>query len=136
MTGGATLRWSDPALPRPPRDPALRAQTWELPDAYDMAGLFRWPRYSPPGVRRVQSGSDVTDAWYLDGFCSVPGWMVLQVVAAPTALLWWKGRRRIPRGHCWKCGYDLTGNVSGRCPERGEAVPRERAADDAADSRT
>jgi predicted Zn-ribbon and HTH transcriptional regulator len=23
---------------------------------------------------------------------------------------------------CQKCGYDLTGNVSGRCPECGEAV--------------
>jgi hypothetical protein len=22
--------------------------------------------------------------------------------------------------HCQKCGYDLTGNVSGRCPECGE----------------
>jgi hypothetical protein len=24
------------------------------------------------------------------------------------------------RGHCWHCGYDLTGNVSGRCPECGK----------------
>lgn len=23
---------------------------------------------------------------------------------------------------CWKCGYDLRGNVSGRCPECGEPV--------------
>lgn len=28
-------------------------------------------------------------------------------------------RRRVapPPGHCRKCGYDLTGNTSGRCPE-------------------
>jgi hypothetical protein len=25
-------------------------------------------------------------------------------------------------GHCKKCGYDLTGNVSGRCPECGSAL--------------
>ena len=25
-------------------------------------------------------------------------------------------------GHCRKCGYDLTGNVSGKCPECGEVV--------------
>jgi rubrerythrin len=25
-------------------------------------------------------------------------------------------------GQCRKCGYDLTGNVSGVCPECGEAV--------------
>ena len=31
---------------------------------------------------------------------------------------------RKPRGdrHCRKCGYDLTGNVSGVCPECGEAI--------------
>jgi hypothetical protein len=23
---------------------------------------------------------------------------------------------------CWKCGYNLTGNVSGRCPECGESI--------------
>jgi hypothetical protein len=100
MTGGATLHWSDPALPRPLRDPVLRARTWGLPDAYDMAGLFRWPRYWPPGIRCVQLGSDVTDVWYLDGYCSLPGWMVLLVAAAPTAWLWWPDRRRIPPGHC------------------------------------
>lgn len=30
--------------------------------------------------------------------------------------------RRTPRGVCLGCGYDLTGNVSGRCPECGLAV--------------
>lgn len=29
-------------------------------------------------------------------------------------------RRRVyPRGHCQRCGYNLMGNVSGRCPECG-----------------
>ena len=28
----------------------------------------------------------------------------------------------IPPGHCQDCGYDLTGNVSGRCPECGKAI--------------
>ena len=27
-----------------------------------------------------------------------------------------------PSGHCQSCGYDLTGNTSGRCPECGEAI--------------
>ncbi len=35
-------------------------------------------------------------------------------------------RRRLypiyPIGHCHKCGYDLTGNESGRCPECGDAT--------------
>jgi len=31
-------------------------------------------------------------------------------------------RRRVDTSCCGVCGYDLTGNVSGRCPECGEAV--------------
>jgi hypothetical protein len=31
-------------------------------------------------------------------------------------------RRRRSQGRCAACGYDLRGNVSGRCPECGEAV--------------
>ena len=27
--------------------------------------------------------------------------------------------REYPSGHCQSCGYDLTGNESGRCPECG-----------------
>lgn len=29
---------------------------------------------------------------------------------------------RIPKGSCQGCGYDLTGNVSGRCPECGREI--------------
>lgn len=29
---------------------------------------------------------------------------------------------RYPLGRCQKCGYDLTGNVSGRCPEHAEPL--------------
>lgn len=31
-------------------------------------------------------------------------------------------RLRLRRGLCIKCGYDLTGNVSGACPECGKAI--------------
>jgi predicted amidophosphoribosyltransferase len=49
-------------------------------------------------------------------------WLPLLLVGAPTALLWWRDRRLIPPGHCQNCGYNLTGNVSGRCPECGQAI--------------
>ena len=31
------------------------------------------------------------------------------------------GRTPAPN-HCWSCAYNLTGDVSGRCPECGEAI--------------
>ena len=42
-------------------------------------------------------------------------------IAVPTLLVWWFGPKPPKPGHC-PCGYNLTGNVSGRCPECGEAV--------------
>ena len=30
--------------------------------------------------------------------------------------------RRYPPGHCRKCGYNLTGNVSGKCSECGTEI--------------
>jgi hypothetical protein len=40
-------------------------------------------------------------------------------------LAWWFVRqRRIPPHCCQKCGYDLTGNTSGTCPECGAATPQ------------
>lgn len=32
-------------------------------------------------------------------------------------------RWAIPAGHCTTCGYNLTGNTSGVCPECGSGVP-------------
>ncbi len=49
----------------------------------------------------------------------IPFWLPLALTAIPTALLFWRDRPRIPPGHCQKCGYNLTGNVSGICSECG-----------------
>jgi len=56
-----------------------------------------------------------------NGHLVVPVWLLLVAVGFPTAILWWHGRR--PKaGFCKVCKYDLTGNVSGTCPECGTAV--------------
>jgi len=49
----------------------------------------------------------------------IPLWMPFLLLAAPTAYLFWLDRRRIPPHCCQRCGYDLTGNTSGVCPECG-----------------
>ena len=54
-------------------------------------------------------------------FLIVPLWMPFLLVTIPTAYLFWIDRR-IPPHCCQGCGYDLTGNVSGTCPECGERI--------------
>lgn len=58
--------------------------------------------------------------YYWRGY--VPLWIPLGLLVLVTAALWWRERRPFPPGRCASCGYDLTGNVSGRCPECGEPV--------------
>jgi hypothetical protein len=58
-------------------------------------------------------------AWY------GPHAAVAAVVAGPAGwAVWRRGRAgRFGRGRCAACGYDLTGNVSGVCPECGAVTP-------------
>ena len=48
----------------------------------------------------------------------IPLYVFFLATAIPTIILWRRDRRH-PPGYCQKCGYDLTGNVSGVCPECG-----------------
>ena len=57
----------------------------------------------------------------------IPLWPLPALTTIPAGLLWWRHRRqRFLPGHCGRCGYDLVGNVSGKCPECGAAVPMGR----------
>jgi hypothetical protein len=47
------------------------------------------------------------------GLLAVPGVVVAVLLAR---------RRDYPPGHCQRCGFDLTGNVSGRCSDCGRKV--------------
>ncbi len=87
--------------PRWPKDAVYDSAAWGL----------RWPSGSVP---------------YPWNRCYVviPIWIPFTLIALPTALLWYLDRRRIPVGHCGRCGYDLNKNVSGRCPECGVEIVR------------
>ncbi len=50
----------------------------------------------------------------------LPPWIPLTTFALPIGLMMWLDRRRRLPDHCKKCGYNLTGNVSGICPECGK----------------
>ena len=74
-----------------------------------------WDFYWIPLWQRQGSGGT---------FVSIPIWMPFALVALPTTLLWWLDRRRYPRGHCQRCGYDLRGLPELRCPVCGTAFVR------------
>lgn len=52
-------------------------------------------------------------------------WWPFFLCTVPTTVLWWWGKRHKREGHCHECGYNLTGNVSGICPECGSPVQEE-----------
>jgi predicted amidophosphoribosyltransferase len=54
-------------------------------------------------------------------------WPLVVAVLAWTA--WrWRRDRRPPPGCCQRCGYNLTGNVTGRCPECGTPTRKPKSA--------
>ena len=60
---------------------------------------------------------------FFPAWCS---WLVSGI--APTFWIWRRVRSRCrPSGLCGYCGYSLTGNTSGVCPECGTPVPKEPA---------
>ncbi len=58
----------------------------------------------------------------------VPLGLPLLLTMTVTVILFWQDRRRIDPGHCQQCGYNLTGNVSGKCPECGNPCRAEAGA--------
>lgn len=55
-------------------------------------------------------------------------WLLAGIAAIAAAR--WSRKRDLPevwvaQGRCAACGYDLTGNVSGKCPECGTIITRQ-----------
>lgn len=95
-----------PLTARPDRAWAIRHATWR--DAREM-----WARFGlRPSIAR-----QIGMRWI-----NLPTWIPLILVAAPTAILWRAHMKRPRKGACPSCRYNLTGNVSGVCPECGTSV--------------
>jgi len=46
----------------------------------------------------------------------------LSLIAVVKLIVWASSKLRHAKGHCPMCGYDLTGNTSGVCPECGTKI--------------
>lgn len=59
---------------------------------------------------------------FKSGPISIPLGLPTAILATVSVTAFWTTRRRMSTRHCKHCGYDLTGNVSGVCPECGAAI--------------
>ena len=78
------------------------------------------------GWSRTVDESRMTAMRVRKRFIRLPLWMPLLLLATYPAIAFIRGPlrrwRRRRKGLCLKCGYSLTGNVSGVCPECGAEV--------------
>jgi hypothetical protein len=79
---------------------------YPFPTIYHQQGKYLSPIYLP----------------FDDYLVMTPLWLPFLFLLIPTVLLWRRGRRKPRPGFCQACGYDLTGNTTGICPECGQEV--------------
>ncbi len=134
--GLSWVRWR-PAIPARELKESIRVEKGELPPRPTMRGatparhgwtvrthafyFLGWPKFDAISSFTYTtniSGKTTTKRWTQR--VTLPLWLLLLLIAIPTAFLWWRDRPPKP-GHC-PCGYDLTGNVSGVCPECGQSA--------------
>jgi hypothetical protein len=96
-------------------DFSMPQETMVRSQIYDHWGVYDGWRSSESPLAPLFGWHDSAVGWY----ARLPLWIPFMAIAIPTGFLWWKHRRRMPPGCCSRCGYSLTGNVSGVCPECG-----------------
>jgi len=87
------------------------AHMWKVSSARALSWRFAFRKHPSGGI-------DLGNPPRSDFYLRVPLWIPILAIALPTAWLWRRDRRH-PPGHCRKCGYDLTENVTGVCSECG-----------------
>lgn len=109
---------------------APRNSASNLPFSIDWRLSFRLPLQPLPPLTR-DSNENMPPTYYTLTITQVifPLWVPALLLLAYPAVAFIRERLRIRRrrmrGHCQWCGYDLTGNVSGICPECGTPIPDE-----------
>jgi hypothetical protein len=106
---------------------------WD-PRVAGMNTRWEWSSYRADDSDDLRRHFLTGGGWYWSGFgyerfrgragtLAVPFWLLTLGAAATLARAARARRRRPPSGHCQSCGYDLTANASGRCPECGVGIP-------------
>lgn len=100
-------------------------RSWSLPTRQAwkdlMLSLPGQVSYAPHAIQWLPTYTSVSQPPVIAQQVSVPIWMPLLLIAAPTAWLWFNDCRAKP-WQCVKCRYDLRGLEGGVCPECGSGV--------------
>ena len=89
---------------------------------------WAWAGFSSSRYDNTSGNAAVDKVTVHDRYYSVPHWFVTLIllgfptVYARSLLARYVCQRRVAGGRCRKCGYDLTGNTSGACPECGTSL--------------
>jgi hypothetical protein len=122
-TGGAAQRESRPDWLGPGRWEVSRAEPIDLiTDRHTLLQRVGF-NYATDG----SSGYGSSPFWNRSHLVVFPLWLPTALAAMAPAVRLVRARRRRARrrrdgGFCTRCGYDLTGNLSGTCPECGTRV--------------
>jgi hypothetical protein len=110
------------AVSAPPNDPGVRV-------SFSRLGFGLIVTRGGSAVTRV--GSSVVQSSYFSRWAASVRFPVILLMACAAAAFSLVARRRLTRrsGDCLKCGYNLTGNTSGVCPECGTPTTTPTAAD-------
>ena len=84
-----------------------------------------WPSGWCARTLPIAIAAERPGVWYSTMTGLIDIWRALLLLSVPTTVSWCvhlRQRRRPAPGHCQNCGYNLTGNVSGRCPECGSTI--------------
>ena len=88
---------------------------WRFADGWRAPKPFTFTMFYFPPVPKAWGWFSFIPCWAAVGiFGTYPLWTMLRLGA--------RRAYRSRKGHCMSCGYDLTGNLSGVCPECGGAV--------------
>ena len=76
---------------------------------------------------QIESNPPPSSSPWITRHSKEPIWVFLLGVSAATGCVYWMNwrNRPPPKGSCPGCGYNLTGNESGKCPECSTPVPKQ-----------
>src|SRR5688500_10095318 len=85
-------------------------------------GISIWGAVQEPELLNPWNNTFLSELWIL----ILPALVCSSLIMANALFGFraaWRAIRPGAAGRCLACGYDLTGNVSGTCPECGTAIP-------------